>query len=96
VLPVSEKFLEYGASVAGELKAAGFRVDLDGSNEKLGAKIRTAQLQKIPLMLVVGEKEKEASTVSLRKRGAGDQGATPLAQLIEYGRRLENERSLTL
>ena len=75
VMPVSEKFLEYGKSVAEKLFAAGLRAEADETNEKLGAKIRQAQLDKIPLMLIVGEKEAETGTVSLRKRGVGDQGS---------------------
>src|SRR5437867_3089170 len=60
VLPLSEKFLDYGRSVTAKLKAVGLRVETDESNEKLGAKIRAAQLQKVPYMLVVGEKEAAA------------------------------------
>ena len=96
VVPVSEKFVEYGESVASRLKQEGFRVELDGSNEKLGAKIRAAQLAKIPMMLVVGEKEKEAGSVSLRKRDTGDQGAVSIEELVADARKLGIERSLTL
>src|SRR5436305_5109897 len=74
VLPLSEKFLDYGRSVTAKLKAAGLRVETDESNEKLAAKIRTAQLQKVPNMLAVGEKEAAAGTVAVRTGTGGDQG----------------------
>ena len=82
VLPISEKFTEYGHSVEAKLKAAGFRTAGDYRPEKIGAKIREAQLEKIPYMLVVGEKEAAAGTVAVRDRIAGDLGALPLAELI--------------
>jgi threonyl-tRNA synthetase len=96
ILPLSEKFLDYGNEVVKKLKAAGIRVELDQSNEKLGAKIRNAQLQKIPYMLVVGEKEAAAGTVSVRKRGSGDQGSSEIAALIEEAKGLIASRSLTM
>ncbi|MGH9805309.1 MAG: His/Gly/Thr/Pro-type tRNA ligase C-terminal domain-containing protein, partial [Candidatus Acidiferrales bacterium] len=79
VLPVSEKASDYATQVAERLRAAGFRVELDSRNEKLQAKIRDAQLQKIPFMLVCGKKEAEAGTVSVRARFKGDLGPRPLA-----------------
>jgi threonyl-tRNA synthetase len=96
VLPLSEKFLDYGREVAAKLKAAGLRVDTDESNEKLGAKIRTAQLQKVPYMLVVGEKEAAAGTVSVRKRTGGEQAVVPVEDFVAEARRLIASRSLTL
>jgi threonyl-tRNA synthetase len=96
VLPLSEKYLEYAQSVEAKLKAAGLRVSTDGSNEKLGAKIRQAQLQKIPFMLVVGEKEVESGAVALRKRTGGDQGVVSVAAVIDEAKRLISSRSLTL
>ena len=82
VLPVSEKVSEYAAQVSAELKAAGIRVYLDDRNEKLGAKIRDSEMQKIPYMAVVGGKEAEARAVSVRHHGKGDLGARPLAQFL--------------
>jgi threonyl-tRNA synthetase len=82
VLPVSGKFSEYAAQVAAELKAAGVRVYLDDRNEKLQAKIRDSELQKTPYMAVVGGKEAEARTVSVRHHGKGDLGPRPLAQFL--------------
>jgi len=96
VLPLSEKFVDYGRSVEEKLRAAGIRAAIDESNEKLGAKIRHAQLQKVPLMLVVGEKEAASGTVSVRKRTGGDQGSMPVDEIVQQTRRLIDERSLTL
>jgi threonyl-tRNA synthetase len=81
VLPVSERFLDYGRRVAGELAAAGLRAEVDPSNEKLGYKIRHAQLQKVPYMLVVGEKEQAAGTAAVRLRSGEDLGAVPTGEL---------------
>ena len=96
VLPLSEKFLDYGREVTAKLKAAGLRVETDESNEKLGAKIRTAQLQKVPFMLVVGEKEAAAGTVSVRKRTGGEQRVVSIEDFVAEARRLIASRSLTL
>jgi threonyl-tRNA synthetase len=82
VLPLSEKTMEYAAKVTQKLKDAGFRIHLDDRNEKLQAKIRDAQLQKIPYMLVLGGREAEAGTVGVRHRAKGDLGPRPLAQFI--------------
>jgi threonyl-tRNA synthetase len=82
VLPVSGKFAEYADKVAKHLKDAGFRVHNDDRNEKLQAKIRDAQMQKIPYMLIIGGKEAEAGTVSVRHRAKGDLGPRPLEQFL--------------
>jgi threonyl-tRNA synthetase len=82
VLPLSEKTIDYAHKVTQQLKAAGFRVHLDDRNEKLQAKIRDAQLQKIPYMLILGGKEAEAGTVSVRHRAKGDLGPRPIEQFI--------------
>jgi threonyl-tRNA synthetase len=82
VLPVSNKFEGYAKQVKEKLAAAGFRVHLDDRNEKLQAKIRDAQVEKIPYMLVVGGREAEAGTVGVRHRSKGDLGARPLDQFI--------------
>ncbi len=96
VLPLSEKFVGYADQVVARLANAGVRVEADRSNEKLGAKIRDAQLQKIPWMLVVGEKEASSGTVSLRKRTGGDQGSIAVEELITQAQQLIVSRSLTL
>ena len=75
ILPVSEKFADYAKEVSDSLKAAGIRVETDDRNEKLGYKIRSAQMEKVPYMLIVGEKEVEEKAVSVRKRDEGDIGS---------------------
>ncbi len=82
VLPISEKFMDYATQVVEKLKAGGFRVHMDDRNEKLQAKIRDAQMQKIPYMLVVGAREAEAGTVGVRHRTKGDLGASPVAEFL--------------
>jgi threonyl-tRNA synthetase len=96
VLPLSEKFVDYADDVAKKLIAADLRTEVDRSDEKLGAKVRTAQLKKIPWMLIVGEKEAAAGSVALRKRTGGDQGAVALDELLAQARELIRSRSLTL
>ena len=83
ICPVSEKVADYAKHVTETLKRHGMRVHLDDRNEKLPAKIRDAQLQKIPYMLVVGAKEAEAGTVSVRHRSKGDLGPKPLAEVVD-------------
>ncbi|MEO6325776.1 MAG: threonine--tRNA ligase, partial [Thermoanaerobaculia bacterium] len=82
VVPVSEKFNIYGSQVAEALDKAGLRATLDIRNEKLGSKIRHGELDKVPCLFVVGEKEQAAGTVSLRRRGIGDAGSQKLEDLI--------------
>ena len=82
VMPVSEKYADYAEKVTAELDAAGLRVKSDLRPEKIGYKIREAQLQKIPYMLIVGEKEVAAGTVSVRSRSRGDLGAMAVGQFI--------------
>jgi len=82
ILPVSEKFVDYARKVEQTLRGHGFRVTGDYRPEKIGYKIREAQLEKIPYMLVVGEKEQAAGTVAVRDRVDGDLGAKPLAEVV--------------
>ena len=82
VLPVSNAFNDYGAEVAKKLDEAGIRVHLDDRNEKIGYKIREAQLQKTPYMLVVGEREKDDGTVSVRTRAGEDKGAVKVEEFV--------------
>lgn len=82
VLPITDRVQPYAAKVAAALDAAGIRVETDLRNEKIGYKIREAQAQKIPYMLVVGDKEAEAGTVSVRTREGGDKGASALSDFI--------------
>jgi threonyl-tRNA synthetase len=82
VLPISEKYLDYAKKIAAELKENEVRVEIDLRGEKIGAKIRDAQMQKIPYMLIVGEKEQTAGTVAIRERSKGDLGAKPLQDFL--------------
>lgn len=79
VLPISEHFLEYAGTIQKTLRDADVRVTVDHRSEKVGAKIRRAQADKVPYMLVVGQKEVDAGTVAVRSRSRGDLGAMPLA-----------------
>lgn len=83
LLPISDKYVDYAKSVAGELKAHGIRVEVDEREEKIGYKVRAAQLEKVPLALVVGEKEAESHTVSVRKLGGEDLGVMSVDEIIE-------------
>jgi threonyl-tRNA synthetase len=82
VMPIADRHLQYAAFVRDQLQAAGLRVDLDDRQEKVNYKIREAQLQKIPYMLVVGDREVEHSTVSVRERTGGDKGASSIDAFI--------------
>ena len=82
VLPISDKYMEYGQKVLAELKEAGIRAEIDTKAEKIGYKIREARLQKIPYMLVVGAKEEEDGVVSVRSRFKGDEGQKGLDAFI--------------
>ncbi len=83
VLPISDRHLDYAAAVRNRLKAAGLRAELDDRQEKIGYKIREAQLQKVPYMLVVGDRESADGSVSVRTRKGGDQGSQPLELFID-------------
>ena len=82
VLPISDKFAQYGDSVRKQLEEAGIRVEFDTRSEKIGYKIREAQMQKIPYMLIVGQKEQEEGLVAVRSRAAGDEGQKTLDAFI--------------
>jgi threonyl-tRNA synthetase len=96
LVPISERHLEYAQKVQSELQTAGFRVELDSRNEKMNAKIRDFTMQKVPYVLVVGDKEAEASAVSVRTRGKGDQGSTPLKDFLAKASALVAEKSTGL
>ena len=87
ILPVSERFKEYAKEVEIKLSESGFRVKTDQRSEKLGYKIRQAQMQKIPYTLVIGEKEQETNSISVRKYQEGDKGTLKLDEFIK---RLKN------
>ena len=83
ILPISDKFHGYAEEVRQQLDMAGLRVSVDTRSEKIGYKIREAQLHKITYMLDIGEKEVESGTVSVRKRGEGDIGAMSIADFVD-------------
>jgi threonyl-tRNA synthetase len=82
VLPVSDRFADAARAAAEKLSAAGLRVEVDDKNEKLGARIRRAELQKVPAMLVVGEKEAASGSVAVRLRHGGDAGTMSLSDFL--------------
>jgi threonyl-tRNA synthetase len=82
LVPISEKTLDYGRDLLAQLRAAGVRASLDEHNDKLGAKIRRAELDKVPYTLVLGGKEAEAKAVSVRSRARGDEGVQPFADYL--------------
>jgi threonyl-tRNA synthetase len=83
VLPITDRINEYAQSVATELRDAGFRVETNLKSDKIGAKIRDAQLQKIPYMVVLGDKELEEQKIAVRERRKGDIGQMSLAEFLE-------------
>lgn len=83
LLPVSENYIDYALHVKKTLEEAGIRVEVDIRNEKLGYKIREAQLEKVPYMLVLGENEKNGGTVAIRKRGEGDLGSSSVLEIVD-------------
>jgi threonyl-tRNA synthetase len=82
VLPIADRHVPYAQQIRRRLEEEGFRVEVDARNEKTGFKVREAELQKIPYMLVVGDRDMQSGTVSVRKRSAGDQGAVSLDVFI--------------
>ena len=95
IIPITDKFKDYADEVAKKLDAAGVRVEVDGRSEKVGYKIREAQLQKVPHMLIVGEKEATSGTVGHRDRAKGDMGAVAVDEFIaEICREISSRESL--
>jgi threonyl-tRNA synthetase len=82
VIPIADRHLEYAESVKVQLESQGFRAEVDGRSERMNLKIRNAQLQKIPYMLVVGDREQEAGAVAVRTREGGDLGAMAVGELL--------------
>jgi threonyl-tRNA synthetase len=95
VLPITDRVNEYAEELSRELRLAGFRVEANLRSEKIGAKIRDAQLQKVPFMLVLGDREMEQKTVAVRERARGDIGVMSVAEFKEMARRLVETRALT-
>lgn len=95
VLPITDRVNEYAESIAADLKRAGLRVETNLKSEKIGAKIRDAQLQKIPFMLVVGDREMEEGRVAVRERTRGDLGTMTLDEFREMAQGLVESRAIT-
>jgi threonyl-tRNA synthetase len=96
LVPISERHHAYAQKVEQALREAGFRVETDDRNEKMNAKIRDLANQKIPYILVFGDKEEAADAVSVRTRGKGDQGSMPLVEFIAKAKGLEESRAVEL
>jgi threonyl-tRNA synthetase len=88
VIPIADRHLEYAQQIADDLRAEGLRIEIDARGERMQAKIRDAQLQKVPYMLIIGDREKEAGAAAVRHRDGSDLGSVPLFQLID---RLKDE-----
>jgi len=95
VLPITDRVNDYAARVGTELRNAGFRVETNFKGEKIGAKIRDAQMQKVPFMLVLGDREVEQEMVAVRERTQGDIGVMSISDFVEMARKLVNLRALT-
>lgn len=96
ILPISDKFVDYSYEVQKELKKLGIRVNVDARAEKIGFKIREAQLEKVPYMLVIGEKEVENNTLSVRSRDLGDLGSMKKEEVIEkFVKEIEEKKIIT-
>ena len=95
VMPISERHVEYARQVKDQLYGAGIRVTLDDRNEKVNLKIREAQMQKVPYMLVVGDREAENGQVAVRNRKHGDQGAKPVAEFVAEVLRLVETKAVS-
>jgi len=96
VIPITDNHVVYAKEAAAELRKAGLRVEVDDSNSRMNAKIRNAQLQKVPYMLVVGDREAESGTVAVRTRDNEDRGAIPLDDFREKASELVDSKSLEL
>src|ERR1700682_5937247 len=96
MIPISERHAEYANKVASQLKAAGVRVEVDARNEKMNAKIREHAMQKVPFLLVVGDKEAEAGKVNVRSRGKEKTEDMPAAEFVEKVKKLIAEKSAVL
>ena len=96
VLPITSRVYKYAEDVTQKLKDLGIRVELDDRNETLGTKIRESQGQKIPYMLVIGDREKDAEQVAVRLRSGKDLGALPLNSFVNIIKERINQKSLDL
>ena len=96
IIPISERHEAYANELMAKLQKAGLRVEVDHRNEKMNAKIRDYTLQKIPYLLIVGDKEAEAGAVSLRVRGQGDKGSMPFEEFVNRAKSLVESQSINL
>jgi len=96
ILPIAERHEPYAQALEAKCREAGLRVDVDLSREKIGKKIRQAEVEKVPLILVVGDKEVEAGTAALRVHGQGDKGPIDVAPFIARAQELDREKSLVV
>ena len=94
IIPISDKFSDYANSVYNQLKEENIRVQIDSRNEKMGAKIRTAELNKIPIMIIIGEQEVNDKTISIRRKFKGNQGSLSLDEFINSIRKEIQTRSI--
>lgn len=94
VLPITDRINDYAESILNKLKDAGFRVEANLKSDKIGAKIREAQLQKVPFMLVLGDKELEENKIAVREKVKGDLGTMTLEEFIEMAQKLKETRAL--
>ena len=96
IVPISERHVDYAKKIQSQLQNAGLRVELDARNEKMNAKIRDLTMQKIPYVLVVGDKEAESESVSVRTRGKGDEGSMPFADFLARTQAVIADKSTSL
>ena len=96
LLPIGDEQLDYANAFAAKAQALGMRVTVDARNEKIGYKIRAAQLEKVPFMVVIGEKEVTEGTVAPRSRKSGDMGAMPLDAFLAYAKELVDTKNLEM
>jgi threonyl-tRNA synthetase len=96
ILPISEKFMPYSENILSQLKNNDIRAEIDDRSEKIGRKIRDTELAKIPIMLIIGEKEINEEKVSVRRQGKGDEGTKSLEEVIEnIKEEVKNKRAFT-
>lgn len=96
IIPITDQHVEYGEKVAEQLRSVGFRAEVDSSSSRMNAKIREAQLQKVPYMLIVGDRERDSNSIAVRTRNNEDRGAVPLDLFIESTTNLITSKSLEL
>ena len=94
VIPIADRHVAYARQIAEQLKAAGLRAELDDSSDRMNAKIRNAQLQKIPYMLVMGDREAAEGTVNVRLRTGEQRGTVPVGEFVAYAQEVVDKKAL--